>query len=77
MRTLIKKIIFNHVGEFFTCEFYIRGLIQIYKSHFIWDLRPPTLTSNIENLKKQLTKITCGIYVIDLELEDNVIRGRM
>ena len=52
-------------------------MIQRYKLHPIWELQPPTLMSYVEDLERQIREIEGGIYEFQLDLEVNLIRGRM
>ena len=75
MSTSIRKIMFTHLKSFLHGKFHLRDLIQSCKLHSIWDLQPPTLASNVEDLERQLREIEGGIYEFQLELEFNSIKG--
>ena len=77
MSTSIRKFLLTHLKSLLRVKFHLKGLIQSYKSHPIWDLQPPTLVSYVEDLKTQLREIEGGIYEFQLELEVNSIKGRM
>ena len=62
MSTSIRKILFTHLKRFLRAKFHLRGLIQSYKLHSIWDLQPPTLVSYVKDLERQLREIEGGIY---------------
>ena len=51
MKTSIRNIIFKHLKELLQVKFYLKCLIQFYKSHYVWNLRPPMLVSHVEDLK--------------------------
>ena len=75
MRTSIRKILFKHLRELLSMKFHLKGLIQFYKSHPIWYLRP-MLMSHVEDIKRQLKEIEVGINDFQLEVEVNSIKGR-
>ena len=75
MCTSMRRILFKHLGELLRVKIHIRSLLQVCKSHPIWDLQPPMLVSHVEDLERQLIKIEDGIYKFQLELEVNLMKG--
>ena len=75
MSTLIRKILFKHVGEFLRVKFYLRGLIQFFKLHRGWNLQTPILVSHLNYLERQPREIEGSICDFQLELEVNSIKG--
>lgn len=70
----MRKIIFNHLGEFLHMKFYITCLIQICKSHSVCDLRLLMLVSHIEDVERQPKKVEDNVYDIQLKVEVNAIK---
>ena len=76
MSTSMRRIIFKHLRELLHVKFHLRNLLQLCKSHPIWDLPSPALVSHVEDLERQLKEMEDGIYELQLELEVNSIKGR-
>ena len=45
MSISVRQILFNHLKELLHIQRILNGLLQICKSHYLWDLRPPILVS--------------------------------
>ena len=73
----MRKFLFAHLKRFMRVKFHLRALIQSCKSHTLWDLQPPEFVSYVENLEGQRRAVERGIYEFQLELEVNLMRGRM
>lgn len=72
----MRQTFFNHLVKLLCVKFYLGGLIEICKSHPIWNSWPSMLVSHVEGLKRQIRVMEGGIYDIQLKLEFNSIKGR-
>ena len=77
MSASAKQILLNILKRLQRVKSHLISQIRFCKTHHIWALQPPELVSHVEDLESQLRDIDRAVYNIELELEVNLIRGRL